>query len=200
MNDGIVRKANPSIRMIIRSAIGIGNVSNSVDPTSISDIDSECPAVDPSRDLKRFDLSIDDILKTDDEGNLFKYDPIGTSLKDDPSSEGLKQIDTNDVDLRSAARPSTTPRISTRTSTNTSSSTSDNDFDMYDPEPNNPEMPHGHVETHVHMVDEPTVDQPISVGSEDSHATQQHAPNNVATVMIGNSRGTTTPSLTVCVT
>lgn len=170
------RGINPAIGDIIESPI-----SNAVTRMR--------PAVDPSDDLKQFDLTIDEVLKADAEGNLFKSDPIGAALKEDPAGNGLKEWH---MDTSAAPRPTTLNRVSTSTKVVTvadadgdlmltSFPTSVDFIDMYDPDPFNSAVPHGHFEPHIMTAE-------VEGGVDLSKATNTIQTNMWNAILLGHKR------------
>lgn len=128
-----------------------------MDP-ELSLLDSLHSDLDPLSIVQSMGLSLDETLKSDAAGNYFKQGSVlDEGFREESTGNWIKTRD--DVDLDTAERP--VDRVSvehaTRAATDRNVAATDADtleqlaaIDPYDPDPFNPELPHGHRE-HMHM-------------------------------------------------
>lgn len=115
--------------------------------------------VDPLPIVKSMGLTLDETLKSDAAGNYFKQgSALDEGFREESTGNWIKTRD--DVDLDTAERPE--DRVSmehgTRATTDRSAAAATDAntleqlmaIDPYDPDPFNPELPHGHREL-MHM-------------------------------------------------
>ncbi len=111
------------------------------------------PGVDPSSFLLSAGLSLDELLKADAAGNALKEpSALNAGLKADPVGNFLKLRP--EIDLSRVERPPTHEAFLARAAAADGGASINQPpppvASAWDPEPNNPDMPHGHVESHVH--------------------------------------------------
>lgn len=100
--------------------------------------------------LKQSEVSIDETLKCDADGNSFKADMLGSGLKEDDAGNFLKERD--DINLDEVPLPAVARAANGALQVVQMDVAPEVVVDPYDPDPSNQDWPHGHVEP-LHSID-----------------------------------------------